>query len=104
MSDRLPPRDEHSAPDAPQQAIEHHLLMQAPVSAVDADGLNVVSVVTVMFAVGAVILALDYPALQAEGHGWWLSVAVSGLILGLVGLAYCWNRRRQRQAGRWDRD
>lgn len=73
--------------------------MQAPVPALDVDGLTVVSVGTLMFAVAAVILALDYADLKAEGHGWWLGVAVSGFLLGLVGLLYCGNRRRQRQVG-----
>jgi len=80
------------------------VLRQAPVPAVDVDGLNVVSVGTVLFAVAAVLLGLDYPELRADGRGWWLGVAISGWALGLVGLAYCWRRRRLRQAGQWHRD
>lgn len=89
---------------AEQPAAEHHMLVQAPVSAIDVDGLKVVSLGTLMFAVGAVILALEYPGLRAAGRGWWLGVAISGLVLGLIGLAYCQNRRQRRRAGRWDRD
>jgi len=81
-------------PDAP--AAHHHFLVQAPVPAVDADGLRVVSVGTALFAVAAVVLALLRPSLLAAGRGWWLWVCVSGFLLGLVGLLYCWNRVRRR--------
>jgi len=87
-----------------QPRAEHRALVQAPVSAVDVDGLNVVGLGTVLFAVAAVLLALYYPELRSSGRDWWLGVAVSGFLLGPIGLAYCWNRRRRRQAGRWDRD
>ena len=39
--------------------------------------------------------------LRAAGHGWWLGVAISGFGLGLVGLAYCYNRRLGRRSGNW---
>ncbi|MFL6027950.1 MAG: DUF2530 domain-containing protein [Friedmanniella sp.] len=77
----------------------HHLLVQAPVPAVDVDGIRVVTVGTVLFAVASILTALLYPRLQAEGRGWWLGVCVSGFVLGLVGLLYCWNRVRQRRRG-----
>lgn len=93
-----------AAGSAPPPGIEHHHLVQAPVGAVDADGLNVVSVGTALFAVAAVILALYRDDLLAAGRGWWLEVAISGFVLGLVGLAYCLRRRARRRAGQWLQD
>jgi len=76
-----------------------HLLVQAPVPAVDVDGIRVVTVGTVLFAVASVATALAYPQLAAEGRGWWLAVCLSGFGLGLIGLLYCHNRVRQRRQG-----
>ena len=77
----------------------HHLLVQAPVPAVDVDGIRVVTVGTTLFAAAAVVAGLSYPRLSADGRGWWVGVCVSGFVLGLVGLLYCWNRVRQRRQG-----
>jgi hypothetical protein len=85
-----PPADGHQ---------HHHLLVQAPVPAVDVDGIRVVTVGTTLFGAAAVVAWLLQPRLAAEGRGWWLDVCVSGFLLGLVGLVYCWNRVRQRRQG-----
>lgn len=82
----------------------HHFLVQAPVAAVDADGLQLVTVGTIVFAIAALVTGLFYAELQARDNGWWLGVAISGFVLGLVGLAYCWNRRSRRRAGLWTKD
>ena len=50
------------------------------------------------------VLAIFHSALAAAGHGWWLGVAISGFGLGLIGLAYCYNRRLGRRAGNWHRN
>ena len=76
----------------------HHFLVQAPVPPVDVDGLAVVTVGTAVFGLASVVLAFAYDSLAAHGHGLWLQVSVSGFVLGLIGLAYCWNRRRRRHA------
>ena len=73
-------------------------MVQAPVAAVDVDGLRVVTVGTVIFAVAAVLTGLRHDQLAADGHEDWFAVCVSGAGLGLVGLLYCWNRVRQRRA------
>ena len=88
-------------PDAPgaESHEHHHLLVQAPVPAVDVDGIRVVTAGTVLFGVAAVLAAVLRPRLEADGRGWWLGVCVSGFVLGLVGLVYCWNRVRQRRQG-----
>ncbi len=92
MSDRPTP------PPADESAHQHRLV-QAPVPAVDVDGIRVVTIGTGIFAVAAIVAALLLPRLEAQGRGWWLGVCVSGLGLGLVGLLYCWNRVRQRREG-----
>ncbi len=75
-----------------------HLFVQAPVAAVDVDGLTLILIGTFAFAAGSVVAAVGYPRLVAAGHGWWLGVAVSGFVLGLIGLAYSLDRRRRRRA------
>jgi hypothetical protein len=72
--------------------------VQAPVPALDVDGLAVVTVGTAIFGVVSLVLAVVYDWLAAHGHGLWLPVSVAGFALGLVGLAYCWRRRRRRRA------
>jgi MYXO-CTERM domain-containing protein len=72
--------------------------VQAPVPALDVDGLAVVTVGSAIFGVVSLVLAFAYDWLAAHGHGLWLQVSVVGFALGLVGLAYCWRRRRRRRA------
>jgi hypothetical protein len=75
----------------------HHFLVQAPVPPVDVDGLAVVTVGTAIFGLVSVVFAFADDWLAANGHSSWLQVSVSGFVLGLVGLAYCWRRRRHRR-------
>lgn len=75
-----------------------HLFVQAPVPALDVDGLTAVVLGVIAFALATIGLGLFYARLDAAGHGWWFGVAVSGLGLGLIGLVYCWHRRVRRQA------
>jgi hypothetical protein len=81
-----------------QEPAEHrHFLVQAPVPPADVDGLAIVTVGTAIFGLVSVVFAFAYDWLAAHGHGIWLQISVSGFVLGLVGLAYCWNRRRRRR-------
>ena len=77
----------------------HHFLVQAPVPPADVDGLAVVTVGTALFGLVSVVFAFAYDWLAANDHTSWLQVSVSGFVLGLVGLAYCWRRRQRRHAG-----
>ena len=82
-----------------EEPVPHrHFWVQAPVPALDIDGLAVVTVGTAIFGVVSLVLAFAYDWLAAHGHGLWLQVSVAGFALGLVGLAYCWRRRRRRRA------
>ncbi|MFL6045110.1 MAG: DUF2530 domain-containing protein [Propionibacteriaceae bacterium] len=82
-----------------EEPVQHrHFWVQAPVPALDIDGLAVVTVGTALFAVVSVVFAFANDWLAARGHGSWLQISVAGFALGLVGLAYCWRRRRRRRS------
>lgn len=83
------------------QNAHHHrpLLVQAPVRALDPDGLTVLSLGTLGFAVGIGFCLYYLPLLQAADKEWYLWVAISGFVLGLGGLAFTFNRHRQRKQG-----
>ncbi len=82
-----------------EPGVEHHLLVQAPVPAVDEDGLVVVVIGTASFAVATVACVMLRGWLTSNGHQDWTAISLSGFVLGLVGLAYCGYRRRRRNAG-----
>ena len=81
------------------QNTRHHkpLLVQAPVRALDPDGVAVVSFGTLAFAVGAGVCWVNYDALTAGDDGWWFWVALNGVLIGLMGLAFSLRRRSARQ-------
>jgi Protein of unknown function (DUF2530) len=81
-----------------EPADHRHFWVQAPVPAMDVDGLAVVTVGTAFFGLASVVLAFADDWLAARGHGSWLEISVAGFALGLIGLAYCWRRRRRRRA------
>lgn len=72
------------------------LLKQAPVKALDANGTVVALIGTALFAIAAVVMGVQRDALAAQGRGWWFWVAVTGVIIGLLGTAYAhWRRTRR---------
>ena len=81
-----------------EPAKHHHFWVQAPVPPLYVDGLAVVTVGTVIFALASVVMAIGYDWLAARGDSSWLQISVAGFVLGLIGLAYCWNRRRRRRS------
>lgn len=95
---------EPPVPPAGEREVERHFLVQAPVPAMDLDGFRVTVIGLVLFGLAAVVTAIGYPRLHADGNGWWLGVCLSGFALGWVGLAYCFYRRRRRLSGSWERD
>jgi hypothetical protein len=76
------------------------LMVQAPVRALDPDGMAVVTAGTVAFAIGAVVCWVAGAGLVAAGKGWYFWVSVTGTVLGLVGLAFGLFRKSRRNRGR----
>lgn len=75
-------------------------MVQAPVRALDPDGVAVVSAGTLAFAVGTGICWWQLAALQATGRAWYLGVAVAGTVIGLLGLAFgLFRKSRRRRRG-----
>ena len=77
---------------APAARPEHRHFLQAPIRPLDENGITATVIGTVLFAVATVVLLVLRARLDAGGRGWWIWVGVSGVLLGLVGYAYC--RRR----------
>jgi hypothetical protein len=78
-------------------------MVQAPVRALDADGVAVVSTGTIAFAVASVVCWVTRNDLEAVGRLWYLGVSITGTVLGLLGLSfglYRKARRRRQQAPR----
>lgn len=59
----------------------------------DVDGVRSVAIVTVLWAVAFVVLAVRQAALDQAGRGWWMWTCLAGVGLGLLGLEYCRKRR-----------
>lgn len=72
------------------------LLVQAPVKALDEDGIGVALVGTIAFVVAVIVLVLNGAWLAQAGHQWWLWVAISGAGIGVAFLAYCLIRKSRR--------
>jgi Protein of unknown function (DUF2530) len=72
-------------------------MVQAPVRALDPDGVAVVSAGTVAFAIGAITCWLVRGDLQTAGKLWYLGVSVTGTVLGLLGLSFSLYRRARRR-------
>jgi hypothetical protein len=57
----------------------------------------IVGIGTALFAVAFLILLPMHASLERSGHGRWPWIALSGAVLGLIGLIYCL-RRAQRMS------
>lgn len=73
------------------------VLVQATIPPLDEDGIGAFAVGSVVFAVLTVLAWTNLDRLQADGRGWWLGVAATGLGIGLLAVAYCIWRRRPRK-------
>lgn len=78
------------------------LMVQAPVRALDPDGVAVVTAGTLAFAIGAGICWWNSATLIAAGKLWYLGVAVAGTVIGLLGLGFGLFRKLRRRRGTLD--
>jgi hypothetical protein len=76
--------------------LEHHALVQAPVDPVDEDGIAAAYVGTGISALAAVVLWWQNAWLNTQGHSWWLWVAVSATVSGVLFSTYARYSKRQR--------
>jgi hypothetical protein len=84
-----------------ENAHQHRpLLVQAPVRALDPDGVAVVSIGTAAFAIATGVLSTAVPQLIAADQLWHLWVAVTGTGMGVLGLSFgIFRSRRRRRSG-----
>ncbi|WP_222851355.1 DUF2530 domain-containing protein [Phytoactinopolyspora mesophila] len=69
-------------------------LRDAPhVQPVDVDGVRTVAILTILWAVGFVVLAFNRERLDQAGMGWLLWTCLAGVGLGLLGIEYTRKRR-----------
>ena len=91
-------RGGHSVVSVTQNAHHHKpLMVQAPVRALDADGMAVVSTGTVAFAIAAVVCWFTRADLEAIGKLWYLGVSITGTVLGLLALSFSLYRKARRR-------
>ena len=76
--------------------LEHHTLVQAPVDPVDEDGVAAAYVGTAISALATALMWWQHAWMDAQGQGWWLWVAVSATVSGLLFSAYTRYRTRRR--------
>ena len=78
-------RDDAYAPADPEHAAE--------LTPIDVDGVGVVTVGTILWAVAALVLLPFHQRLSDDGNLWVIWTCVAGFGLGLLGLWYCRKRR-----------
>lgn len=71
-------------------------LRQAPVDPLDQDGVMVAALGTLTWCGATIILLLNRASLERQGTGWWLWVAVTGVVLGITGTGWCLRRKARR--------
>ena len=64
-----------------------------PVEPVETDDVRVVAIGTALWAAAFLALLPFAGRLAAAGHGTWLWTCAAGVVLGLLGVAYCRRRR-----------
>ena len=76
------------------------VLTREQVEPLDVDGVGVITVGTVLWAVAFVALLPFAPHLVHSGHGWWLGMCGTGALLGCYGIRYARRRRARLRSGR----
>lgn len=78
--------------EAPEDS-RRRLLEPDDVEPVDTDGVYAMAAGTVVWTVALLCLLPFYGRLESAGRGWWLWACLAGAGLGLLGFAYCYQRR-----------
>jgi hypothetical protein len=101
VAEQNPVADAKSGPRRtdPTSQLARGELRHAEVKPLDVSGIPSVLVGIAAWAVALVVLLVFRDDLERDGNGWWLWVAVTGLALGVIGLAYCRHRWAAIQAG-----
>jgi hypothetical protein len=88
------PRDhEVASGSAPNEPAAQRPEMQP----METNDVMIVGVGTALFAIAFVVMLPLHASLVRDGHGRWLWIALSGALLGLLGVVYC-RRRAQRMS------
>lgn len=82
-----------------QEPVHHSpLLVQAPVRALDPDGVGIITLGTIGFGIASAACWLNLAALDAVDQGWWLGVCLAGVAIGGIGMTIAWTKHRRRKA------
>ena len=63
----------------------------------DDDAILPVAIGTLLWLVALIVLLTRKSSLEANGIGWWISVAAVGLVSGLGGVAFLVHRRKRQR-------
>ena len=63
------------------------------VEPLEVDGVRTAAIGTGAWLVALVVMLLLRDRLAEDGNGWWISVGVAGLVLGMIGIAFLLRRR-----------
>jgi uncharacterized membrane protein HdeD (DUF308 family) len=93
-----PPRNGQSeAPGTGDEVVEGAAAERVEIEPMETNDVLIVAIGTALFAVASVVLIALRTSLERSGHGRWPWIALSGALLGVVGLVYC-VRRQQRMS------
>jgi hypothetical protein len=68
--------------------------VEAPIQPLDVTGVRTVTTGTALFAMAALVLALNLDWLRDHDRLWWLWTCLAGVGLGIFGYVYCSRRAR----------
>jgi hypothetical protein len=63
------------------------------------DEVRLIAIGTVAWAIALIVMLPFHSGLSAHGHGDWPWICVAAIGGGLLGMWYCWRRRRRTSDG-----